>query len=457
LKNGQSKIEKISTQDAIPKKGVAFVFAILSTLFSLGIGIHPAKAYKPEVHEMIADYSWKKFNKCLATWNVTAPGKLIEQATKVVEEQIMTDIEKLENEKLIIMKKVIRKVEMRCEEKKYVRKFDDMDQLKKQRALGKWVAAASCNEDRHTLSRALNWHFISEKGNRTYNDMSGKKSVRILTKVLGYSLPKGDRKVNMTPYLVFKKIEDSLKYLVEDENKPRDLKPKAHEFFRLAGKTLHYIEDATVPAHVVPAYHGPLLPGLGKEKADSDKWGSPIGDEVDGYAMDKNNKMRIYPDLGETDQRTKAACDEVLNRVKSAAGSKDPLRKVLDDTADKTREAIKAPIDPGVPELKNQPWSFFWTTPEKEEGFFSKLFFWKKPGIKDGYFSKYNVTKNIKKGMCVEGESGGLFGKIICLNGKEVAVSPETYEKFVKDRMNQAVLADMTALYIISFGSSSQK
>ncbi len=83
------------------------------------------------------------------------------------------------------------------------------------------------------------------------------------------------------------------------------------DFASAYGSCMHFIEDVTVPAHVTPVFHGPILPG----GATGHSWPGIIHDPFDGYPVNLDalkkewnefrKKTALFQRLGDIEQLPK--------------------------------------------------------------------------------------------------------------------------------------------------------
>src|SRR6185312_2705869 len=175
-------------------------------------------------------------------------------------------------------------------------------------------------EDALTLTRACNWHFYNREGQVRW------------------------RGVNRNLDAVFRQRIRKL----EKQLKTRKSHPS--EIYKVAGQVLHYIQDMTVPAHVVPIYHGPGHKDL-----------------VDGYSPDfcHVNSLRsaVQQELGL--DLEKQGCER-LRPKNPKVNSSDFFKSLLNDTAQTTLRAIGQTKHP---DAGSERWLCFWGSSRKPNGF----------------------------------------------------------------------------------------
>ena len=199
---------------------------------------------------------------------------------------------------------------------------------------------------------------------------------------------------------------------------------RGEEAHRYIGRVLHYLEDMTVPAHVVPVYHGPNLPWAA-HRFDFTK--IKISDSVDSYLVDgKPPGDRLREEL----ERTLADTCQTLSTATEydedgRAGSKPlTLKYILDATAKRTRAALTRPICAGL--APGSPtWQYFWHPPSPD-------------GTR--YFGDYQVSESYF----------GTRPQTITVDGRTCEPPAAAYDAFVAARHLDAVRADIRALFYIS-------
>ncbi|RPH75872.1 hypothetical protein EHM76_00635 [bacterium] len=114
-------------------------------------------------------------------------------------------------------------------------------------------------------------------------------------------------------------------------------------FFEFLGRGVHFIQDATVPAHVVPVYHGPWLPGSGEGLTP----GLPIHDPIDSVPIEAGiqNGVVVPPSVSST-----TLLHDILRRN---------IAETLDDLA--------KPIQAGA--FGDLTWEYFFKAPEGKNFF----------------------------------------------------------------------------------------
>jgi hypothetical protein len=246
--------------------------------------------------------------------------------------------------------------------------------------IGKYAAtiveADVAEDEKNLLRRALNWHFYSTSG----------PQIHFLT----------DRSLDR----VFSGIEDKLK---ADGIAPSGA-------YKLVGRAMHFLEDVTVPAHVVPVYHGPGFPRSIKDPVDTYRVqglvpGQILAREVAGALPGKCKELAAAPGPGAPQF--------------APAG---PLRSILDLTAEETRthRLAGALCESGGLRLK---WRRFWTFPASEK-----------------FFGRYADDTP------VFGAPGVIRGS----HGSSCKLTWVEYDAFVLAGHKQAVLADIRALFYVS-------
>ncbi len=172
------------------------------------------------------------------------------------------------------------------------------------------AASEDAGEDtslRSSLQRPTNWHF--------YNPHK--------------------EHLQQSRWLGFITINRSMTRLVEQRQK--DLlhtlnQPNVtfSDFATRFGRSIHFIEDVTVPAHVTPVFHGPALPG----NVSGHNWPTIIHDAFDGYPVDMNELERQWEGLLAQPQRLKQLSNihELPHLTQSLflTGTTDPVKTDID-------------------------------------------------------------------------------------------------------------------------------
>lgn len=198
------------------------------------------------------------------------------------------------------------------------------------KSLGKKLAQGSRDEDEKDLiERGTNWHF--------YN-----RDQQIPTRV---SLPINRVLDRVFDYRISAMQAAFTQPSVSDEDR-----------YYLAGRVLHYIQDMSVPAHVVPIYHMKFL-----FIDDSDK--------LDAYTLSDNDMDRV-------DQSLRVSCREMPQMkprvlLESSAGvTLDAIQKpvpvrAIDEVLVPLRDLYKEQLRPRDHGQANGPqqgghWGYFW-------------------------------------------------------------------------------------------------
>jgi len=135
------------------------------------------------------------------------------------------------------------------------------------------------------------------------------------------------------------------------------------------GGLIHLIEDLSVPAHVVPVYHGPtIIKLIGKNRLKplvtymqeyKDEYKLMIDDKIDSMPVD-----------------TKSILDKLLHDnllCNDIDTNTETLEEIRLNTANKTLSILKKEI----PSCPNVTWQEFWIQPKSDE-----------------YFGRYNIKNN---------------------------------------------------------------
>jgi hypothetical protein len=317
------------------------------------------------------------------------------------------------------------------------------------------IIKANKNEDGLTLTRAMNWHF--------YNP----------------DLPE-----NRKAFLHYRTFDRTFQGIVDDLKEESLTKKEGYE---ILGRVLHFIEDVTVPAHVVPVYHSFILPII------SGKLQSVIKDSIDSYEVceycrdsEENGKcqeckasglsLKKFLDNLESNNKRKLVStplsQELIKKVKrtyphhqradktlcknlqyllsedsktfysNGRPNPDQLNKILSETARETLAMVNEPIcfDDGSP---GPNWNYFWNKPdEKKKGdqeFFGKYFFGEYLDDDENSFQHdgpISLTWKADSGTkTCPMRKDGEFNK---------------YDEFVERTYMRAIIADIRVLYFFA-------
>ncbi|HLD66018.1 MAG TPA: hypothetical protein VJA19_08235, partial [Pseudomonas sp.] len=188
----------------------------------------------------------------------------------------------------------------------------------------------------------------------------------------------------------------------------------AHDKLLFVGGLGHLLEDLSVPAHVVPVYHGPtVVEYLGPERLEPlvaymQPQGLSISDRIDAYPPDIPRLQSAF---------TAGPC------TVDAGHSLESLRLA-------TARATLALLAREVPDCPGVRWQAFWLEPEAGE-----------------YFGRYNVKVAGGTGQSpLFGDPGTLQGA----QGQGCAFAPiaedERYRDFVFALHQTAIAADLQLL-----------
>ena len=182
------------------------------------------------------------------------------------------------------------------------------------------------------------------------------------------------------------------------------------------GGIIHLTEDLTVPAHVVPVYHGPtqieffgptrLKPLVVYMQEKSSEYSSKIADKIDSMMPDTSRMEREL-------LKDKTICSKVEMENASLA---DVRSSTVGFTLDQIKNEI--PSCPGV------TWQDFWLKPTGDE-----------------FFGRYNIKQN-----------NPLFGDAGILTSSnnatcQLSQMDDRYLEFVYALHLKAVEADLKVLY----------
>ena len=210
-------------------------------------------------------------------------------------------------------------------------------------------------------------------------------------------------------------VEQSHVNLWEGLKKGFKSNSKVHNKLIFIGGLIHLIEDLTVPAHVIPVYHGPtvvkimgpirLEPLVSYMQDLGDEYTIQIFDKIDFIPLDIN---RLETELLNND----AVCTE-------AGRDSETLEQIRLLTSLFTLNTLANEI-PGCPDVT---WQDFWIKPKNNE-----------------YFGRYNVKQNNP----LFGENGLLHSE----NGAtcRFSVNDVRYSDFVYILHLKAIEADLKVL-----------
>jgi len=170
-----------------------------------------------------------------------------------------------------------------------------------------------------------------------------------LTRITNWHNNNRDRLVRRTSGVVKRNLDAVFRRRIcrlEKRLKRTESKPAG--IYKAAGRVLHYIQDMSVPAHVVPIYHGP-----GRK------------DRFDGYPPGGGDTLRKDVRDVLALELEKRGC-EWLRPDHPEGSSSDFFQKLLDDTAQTTLRAIgqSKDADPG-----SERWLKFWDSAREPNGF----------------------------------------------------------------------------------------
>lgn len=174
-------------------------------------------------------------------------------------------------------------------------------------------------EDGWTPTRARNWHFYNRDG-------------QVRRAWWG-----AERNLDAVFRQRIRELEERLETRESDPS----------EIYKATGRVLHYIQDMSVPAHVVPIYHGPGL----KDRVD----GYP---PVVGDALQTVVQKELGRDLAER------GCERL--RPGPEGSSAAFFQNLLDDTAQTTLRAIG---QTNHPDAGSERWLKFWGSSRHLKGF----------------------------------------------------------------------------------------
>jgi hypothetical protein len=210
-------------------------------------------------------------------------------------------------------------------------------------------------------------------------------------------------------------VDQSMAHLWENLNKNFSLAKRNHDRLLFLGGIIHLVEDLTVPAHVVPVYHGPTAIGI---------MGPIRFKPLVKYMQDKSNAYSrkivdpidaIPPDVGRLENAFLKSKD-ICARVSASSASPDEVRTA---TAKFTLDQLGVEI----PECPGVTWQAFWLKPIGKE-----------------YFGRYNIADN-----------NPMFGEAGVLSSKTATCTLTRLERryldFVFALHMRAIESDMQVLY----------
>ncbi len=210
-----------------------------------------------------------------------------------------------------------------------------------------WMMDGASGEDEDSnlaSQRANNWHFFPD----TYYP----KDTFIKPRTQGIHIPiKGTINYHAGTRIndIITKLDNAIKEVKNQgcdlnsiEN--RDSQCKLKNVFEYLGRGLHFVQDASVPSHAVPIYHGPYLPTSDLlaefRKLYKGKVGLKIADPVDSAPVSSALQVHVPKDGG----------DSLINLIKFN------LAEVLRITASPLAE------NDGFP-FQGKTWNYFFQKP----------------------------------------------------------------------------------------------
>lgn len=216
-----------------------------------------------------------------------------------------------------------------------------------------------------------------------------------------------------------------------------------HDKLLFVGGLAHFIEDLTVPAHVVPVYHGPTavyLEGPRRLRALVDYYvkarpdtGAMIDDAIDSWPVDTAQLRRdLTADKNLCAQHHASVLALRPDHATSQRENSQPSWHGLDRLRDTTARQTLALLQQAIPGCPGVYWQDFWQAPT--------------PGQ---YFGRYNMRQPLF------GEAGDVEGAggARC----QMQAADPRYHAFVAQLHRQAVLADMMLLGWFEHQQSAEK
>lgn len=220
-----------------------------------------------------------------------------------------------------------------------------------------------------------------------------------------------------------KKEESSRIFLIEQsherlwEKLKKGLVKNKYQYDKLLflGGIIHLLEDLTVPAHVIPVYHGPtsakilgpkrIKPLVTYMQELDEEHKHKIKDKIDSFKITQEFKNKIYADT--------SICSNINTEFES-----------IEKLREQTVNFVLNELEKEIPKCKGTKWHDFWTKSKKGE-----------------YFGRYNINdgKNV-----LFGEEG----KLITENGKvcNFEKKDKRYKDFVSILHKKAIENDMKVL-----------
>lgn len=212
------------------------------------------------------------------------------------------------------------------------------------------------------------------------------------------------------------KVEQSHKNLWKGLKKGFEINTNDHNKLLFIGGIIHLIEDLTVPAHVVPVYHGPTA-----IKIYGPKRLKPLVAYMQDYSEEFS--IKIPDQIDSISPNVKKLEEKLLNNnsvcVNAMVGS-DSIDNIRLLTAQNTLSELDKPIQ-GCPDVI---WGDFWLKPKENQ-----------------YFGRYNIVND-----------NPLFGEAGLLHSSDDKTckfeeDDDRYRDFVFSLHLNAIEADMKVLY----------
>lgn len=205
-----------------------------------------------------------------------------------------------------------------------------------------------------------------------------------------------------------------------------------HDKLVFVGGLAHLVEDLTVPAHVVPVYHGPTavyLEGPRRLRALVDYYvaarpdtGAMIDDAIDSWPVDTAQLRRdLAADKNLCTQHHASVRALRSKQPTSHRENRHPSWHGLDTLRDITARQTLALLKQAIPGCPGVYWQDFWQAPTSGQ-----------------YFGRYTMN------LPLFGEAGDVQGA----DGArcQLHAADPRYQAFVSQLHRQAVLADMMLL-----------
>lgn len=215
-------------------------------------------------------------------------------------------------------------------------------------------------------------------------------------------------------------VNQSYRYLWRQANYGFRVMDYAEDQALFLGAIMHLVEDVSVPAHVVPVYHGPTLARyLGHFR--------PLIDYLEIAAGRINANGLITDAIDYLPPKSESLTNWAKEHCAGTDSKNDDPSRIRDWLAKQTLKALQQDIDgcPGV------PWAAFWNIeiPQSDSRYFKRY------NLEAPRFGRAGTVKNEKDREHV----------ITCEMGKYDG--DKRYDQFLTARHQQAIQADLRLLH----------